>query len=183
VTLAIFIITLFATSTYAATEKVLFSYNGKDGDSPWAGLIFDKAGNLYGTTIFGGANGYGTVFELTPKAGGGWTEKVLHSFNDNGTDGNTPYASLIFDAVGNLYGTTYFGGTIYPGCGDGCGTVFELTPKAGSWTEKVLHSFGSGKDGVGPYAGLISDKAGNLYGTTFYGGTNLHGGTVFEIKP
>jgi uncharacterized repeat protein (TIGR03803 family) len=164
------------------TEKILHSFNYKDGAIPSADLIFDGAGNLYSTTSAGGAYGGGTVFELSPKAGGGWTEKVLHSFDDNGEDGYTPYASLIFDA-GNLYGTTYYGGTIYPGCGDGCGTVFELTPKAGSWTEKVLHSFGSGKDGVGPEAGLISDKAGNLYGTTFYGGTNLHGGTVFEIKP
>jgi uncharacterized repeat protein (TIGR03803 family) len=234
VTLAIFIITLFATSTYAATEKVLFSYNGKDGDSPWAGLIFDKAGNLYGTTIFGGANGYGTVFELTPKAGGGWTEKILHSFNDSGKDGYYPYAGLIFDDSGNLYGTTQDGGartlgTVFeltPKAGGGWtekvlysfgshrgdgyapyasrlifdtsgnlygttqdggayvyGTVFELTPKAGGgWTEKVLHSFGSSTDGTSPWAGLIFDKAGNLYGTTRGGGAYVYG-TVFELTP
>ena len=84
----------------------------------------------------------GTVFELTPAAGGGWTEKVLHSFG-NGTDGADPYAGLIFDAAGNLYGTTDEGGTYNHG------TVFELTPAGGGgWTEKVLHSFGNGTDGA-----------------------------------
>ena len=97
--LAIFTVTVFVTGTYAATEKVLHSFdnNGKDGYAPYAGLIFDKAGNLYGTTSDGGAYRYGTVFELTPKTGGGWTEKVLHSFNDNGTDGYFPEARPIFD--------------------------------------------------------------------------------------
>ena len=79
--------------------------NGTDGVYPFAGLIFDAAGNLYGTTYEGGTYGYGTVFELTPTRGGGWTETVLHSFG-NGTDGDVPYAGLIFDAAGNLYGTT-----------------------------------------------------------------------------
>jgi uncharacterized repeat protein (TIGR03803 family) len=167
------------------TEKVLhsFNYNGKDGVDPYAGLIFDTANNLYGTTGGGGAYTYGTVFELTPKAGGGWMEKVLHNFN--GTDGLLPEAGLISDAIGNLYGTTCCGGASGVGCGgEGCGTVFELTPKAGGrWTEKVLHSFSdNGKDGVTPYSGLISDAAGNLYGTTYFGGAS-GGGTVFEIKP
>src|ERR1019366_44782 len=101
-----------------------------DGMNPWAGLIFDAAGNLYGTTYGGGTYDKGTVFELTPTAGGGWTETVLHSFNQTGTDGTEPLAGLIFDAAGNLYGTTYQGGT-YSG-----GTVFEVTaaPKAGTTT-------------------------------------------------
>ena len=104
------------TSTWAATnwkEKVLHSFcsqpNCADGDYPTAGLIFDAAGNLYGTTDAGGAYGAygpGTVFELTPAAGGGWTEQVLHSFDNDYTDGVGPYAGLIFDAAGNLYGTT-----------------------------------------------------------------------------
>src|ERR1019366_8435779 len=125
---------------------------------PVGGLIFDAAGNLYGTTS-GGYDDKGTVFELTPAGGGGWTEKLLYSFVNNGTDGASPYAGLIFDAVGNLYGTTYQGGTYYSS-----GTVFELTPAGGgSWTEKVLHSFGNGTDGANPYyAGLIFDAAGNL---------------------
>jgi uncharacterized repeat protein (TIGR03803 family) len=161
------------------TEKVLHSFSGgADGTHPYAGLIFDAAGNLYGTTDLGGAYGYGTVFELTPAAGGTWTEKVLHNFNNDGTDGIEPLAPLIIDAAGNLYGTTYQGGAY-----NSYGTVFELTPAAGgTWTEKVLHSFGSGTDGLIPYGGLIFDAAGNLYGTTAYGGTNDLG-TVFELTP
>jgi uncharacterized repeat protein (TIGR03803 family) len=104
------------------TENVLhnFSNRATDGSSPFAVLIFDATGNLYGTTAEGGAHGGGTVFELTPKAGEGWTENVLYSFN-NGTDGQNPEAGLIFDAAGNLYGTTTGGGTY------GSGTVFEIT--------------------------------------------------------
>jgi len=123
---------------------------------------------------------------LRPKADGGWTEKVLHSFNDNGTDGAGPDAGLIFDGSGNLYSTTFYGGS-GTACAVGCGTVFELTPKAsGGWTEKVLHSF-SGKDGISPVSGLILDGSGNLYGTTPLGDseTNCAGncGTVFELMP
>src|SRR5271157_110097 len=181
VALAIFTVTLLVTSTWAATnwsEKVLHSFNnnGTDGALPYAGLIFDAAGNLYGTTWLAGTYGYGTVFELTPTAGGGWTEQVLHSFG-NGTDGNQPVAGLIFDAAGNLYSTTVGGGDY------DYGTVFELTPAAGGgWTEQVLHSFGNGTDGASPYAGLIFDAAGNLYGTTYLGGTYGYG-TVFELTP
>jgi uncharacterized repeat protein (TIGR03803 family) len=167
------------------TEKVLHSFinDGMDGGIPEAGpLIFDAAGNLYGTTFTGGAYGSGTVFELTPAAGGTWTEKVLYSFNPfNGADGAAPYDGLIFDAAGNLYGTTEVGGT--GGCGGySCGTVFELTPAAGgTWTEKVLYRFQGGADGAYPYdAGVIFDAAGNLYGTTYAGGTS-GAGTVFEL--
>jgi len=175
------------------TEKVLYSFNsnGADGHYPYAGLIFDAAGNLYGTTMSGGLYGRGTVFELTATAGGGWTEKVLYSFNSNGTDGHYPYAGLIFDAAGNLYGTTNEGGTyLCAPHSDGCGTVFELTPEAGGgWTEQVLHRFGN-SDGALPVSGsLIFDSAGNLYGTTVFGGDYLCGpygdgcGTVFELTP
>ena len=158
------------------TERVLHSFgNGTDGTQPDAGLIFDAAGNLYGTTSGGGIHTYGTVFELMPREGGGWTETVLHSFG-NGEDGRTPYAGLIFDTVGNLYGSTYYGGI------HGAGTVFELTSTGGGdWSEKVLYSFGRGTDGQWPYASLIWDAAGNLYGTT---GGGIHGyGTVFELTP
>src|SRR5271167_2273777 len=182
--LAIFTVTVLVTSTWAATnwkEKVLhtFSDNGTDGADPEAGLIFDAAGNLYGTTYVGGAYGEGTVFELTPAAGGGWTERVLYSFcsQRSCTDGETPGAGLIFDAAGNLYGTTSGGGT-----GTYFGTVFELTPTAGGgWMEQVLHSFNGG-DGYWPFAGLIFDAAGNLYGTTYVGGAYGEG-TVFELTP
>src|ERR1039458_4539934 len=181
--LTIFAAALLMTSTWAAAqvqEQVLHSFqnDGADGVDPYAGLIFDGAGNLYGTTWQGGTYGYGTVFELTPTAGGTWTENVLWSFG-SGTDGTSPVAGLIFDAVGNLYGTTLQGGTY------GYGTVFELTPAAGgTWTEKVLYSFGSGTDGANPYAVLIFDAAGNLYGTTYFGGSSDAGnGTVFEVSP
>ena len=182
-TLAIFAATLFVVNIQAAAqiqEKVLHSFNpgGTDGVDPEVVLIFDAVGNLYSTTYYGGTYGYGTVFELTPAAGGTWTEKVLHNFNDDGTDGYQPVASLIFDAAGNLYGTTEAGGTY------SAGTVFELTPAAGgTWTEKVLHNFNSdGTDGFFPSAGLVLDAAGNLYGTTLGGGTSNRG-TVFELTP
>ena len=183
--LTIFAATFFVTGTWAAAqvqEKVLhnFNFNGTDGLSPWAGLIFDAAGNLYGTTHQGGTYGAGTVFELMPGAGGTWTEQVLHSFSD-GADGGDPEAGLILDTAGNLYGTTATGGTYRDG------TVFELTPAAdGSWTEQVLYTFCSQAnctDGANPVAGLIFDAAGNLYGTTTGGGTSVYYGTAFELTP
>ncbi|MFZ0774687.1 MAG: choice-of-anchor tandem repeat GloVer-containing protein [Candidatus Sulfotelmatobacter sp.] len=160
------------------TEKTIYSFYGyiTDGCLPWAGLVSDASGNLYGTASSCGALGYGAVFELSPSTGG-YTEKVLHDFDDNGTDGYYSYSSLIFDSSGNLYGTTDSGG-VY-----GYGTVFELTPATGgSWTETVLHSFGSGADGVYAQASLVRDASGNLYGTTLHGGTYGYG-MVFELTP
>jgi uncharacterized repeat protein (TIGR03803 family) len=159
------------------TEKVLHSFgHGSDGITPDANLTIDAAGNLYGTTYNGGIHGRGTVFELTPREGGGWTETVLHSFG-NGSDGANPYAGLIIDANGNLYGTTLAGGI------HTAGTAFELSPRqGGGWTETILHSFGNGTDGNSPYAGLIFDASGNLYGTTLEGGIHSYG-VVFEITP
>ena len=132
--LAIFAFVLFVTSTCAAQqETVLHSFgSGTDGQDPQAGLVLDSHGNLYGTTYAGGIHntcfggGCGTVFELSPREGGGWTETVLHSFG-NGTDGTFPDAGLIFDSAGNLYGTTGEGG-IHNSCMGGCGTVFEIAP-------------------------------------------------------
>jgi uncharacterized repeat protein (TIGR03803 family) len=110
------------------------AFNGKDGLQPYGGLIIDGSGNLYGTTTFGGAYNGGSVFEVTPKAGGGWIEKLLRSFN--GIDGKQPYGTLILDGSGNLYGTTSFGGAYT------WGIVFDLTAQNWrGWTEKVLHSF------------------------------------------
>jgi uncharacterized repeat protein (TIGR03803 family) len=176
--LAIFAATLFVTGTGAtAQEKVLHNFNndGTDGAYPQAGLIVDATGNLYGTTNNGGTYTYGTVFELTPAAGGGYTEKILHNFT-NGADGGNPQSGLILDGAGNLYGTTYLSGAY---C---CGTVFELSPAGGgTWTEKVLYSFGSGNTAY-PTSGLIFDGAGNLYGTTLQGGPS-QGGSVFELTP
>jgi uncharacterized repeat protein (TIGR03803 family) len=177
-----FVLILLVTSAYAGTEKQLHSFlsNGKDGNFPYAGVVMDTEGNLYGTTYQGGASRYGVVFELSPPASGHtiWTEKVLHAFTDNGTDGLNPYAALVRDTKGNLYGTTFNGGS------QAVGTVFELSPKTGGgWTYKILHSFvDSGTDGQYPYAALILDSAGNLYGTTTEGGVNLDG-TVFELSP
>jgi uncharacterized repeat protein (TIGR03803 family) len=181
-TLVLLVATLFATGAQAAAqhESVLFSFPGSQvaANGPLAGLIFDASGNLYGTTS-GDGNGTGTVFKLTPVAGGGWAERTLYSFGVSGSgDGNYPVAGLIFDASGNLYGTTE-GGGVY-----GSGTVFELTPAAnGEWTEEILQNFqANGIDGTLPRSGLVIDAQGNLYGTTTLGGTdNL--GTVYELKP
>jgi uncharacterized repeat protein (TIGR03803 family) len=155
-TVLIFTVTLFVTSSWAATETVLHNFHPEipNGVYLYAGLIFDHAGNLYGTTQEGGAYSGGTVFELKPQAGGGWTENLLYSFG-KGKDAAAPSAGLIFDAAGNIYGTTSEGGTY------GGGTVFELTPQAGGgWKENVLHSFGNGTDGDRPNANLIFDAAG-----------------------
>lgn len=162
------------------SEKILHNFDRLDGNEPTAGLIFDGAGNLYGTTSLGGTHGNGTAFELVRQTDGGWKEKVLHAFKD--LDGAVPQAGLIFDASGNLYGTTFYGGA-YDG-----GTVFELTPEAGGgWSERVLFNFdatfyGASSTGSNPYAGVIFDAAGGLYGTTLNGG--VYGwGAVFELKP
>ena len=162
------------------TEKVLHSFgNGSDGNSPFAALVLDTAGNLYGTTSGGGIHGLGTAFALSPKQGGGWTETILHSFNLNGTDGTNPQAALLLDAAGNLYSTTYGGGAY------SVGTVFQLAPaQGGGFTESVVHAFKfDGGDGATPAnAGLVRDSNGDLYGTTSAGGT-YDWGTVFELIP
>ena len=169
------------------TESVLHSFTGTDGQNPIAGLIFDAAGNLYGTTTAGGSgpcsdsnyHGCGVVFKLAPNPDGAWTEGVLHSFTE-GTDGRLPEAGLIFDAHGNLYGTTAWGGAQTKGYG--CGLVFKLAPKPdGTWAESVLHRFAY-TDGCGPSASLTFDAANNLYGTTVNGGPQNYG-FVFKLTP
>jgi hypothetical protein len=181
-----------ASPAFAQQEKVLYSFGAtpQDGTEP-ANLISDKAGNLYGIASEG-ANGNGAIFQLAPQTGGGWTEKIIYSFcsQANCADGATPRGTLVFDAAGNLYGSAVQGGAYGIGSG-GYGTVFELSPASGgNWTETVLHSFGSGTDGALPYAGLIFDAAGNLYGTTsdnLYNGPYGYGlyssGTVYELSP
>jgi uncharacterized repeat protein (TIGR03803 family) len=165
------------------TETVLHTFKGgRDGETPLSTLIFDAAGNLYGTTEYGGGGTCfgqrcGTVFKVSPDG----TERVLHAFT-GGSDGATPFGRLLLDKAGNLYGTTYSGGG--SGCaGLGCGTIFKLAPDG---TETVLHAFASGRDGQNPGGGLIADAAGNLYGTTLLGGGGCFAsvcGTVYRYAP
>jgi len=168
---------LYGTTTYGGTndygtifkvdttggETVLYSFTGygSDGAYPWSGLVRDEAGTLYGTTYSGGTYGAGTIFKLDTTG----TETVLYTFTD-GADGEAPYGQLIRDKAGNLYGAAWGGGLA--GCAQyGCGTVFKLDA-AGNFT--VLHAFVGPTEGGSPYGGLVQDAAGNLYGTTEYGG-------------
>jgi hypothetical protein len=178
VTLVVLLIVVPSASA-AAKYKLLYRFTGHtDGGYLDAGVILDSSGNLYGTTCFGGFWGGGTVFELTPNSDGTWTQTTIYSFN-----ADSPYAPLVFDAAGNLYGTTYHGGDY------GVGSVFMLTANSdGTWTETTLYSFAGGKDGAQPVAGLILDAAGNLYGTTNHGGrgkcqfySGRGCGTVFKL--
>jgi uncharacterized repeat protein (TIGR03803 family) len=159
------------------TESILYSFaQGGDAQHPWAGVIFDQSGNLYGTTVNGGAYGRRAIYELTP-AGSGWTETVLYSFT-GGADGANPYAGLTFDPAGNLYGATSVGGA------SNGGTAFELTPSSGSWTFNLLYSFTGplGEFQPGPIANLVFNSAGNLYGTTHGAGPHNYG-SVFKLTP
>lgn len=179
----------------------LYSFlGGVGGASPSGGLVMDSAGNLYGTTQYGGQGtiqgqrptGYGLVFELSPGANGVWTEKTLYEFGGYPSDGALSLANLIFDSAGNLYGATSQGGNgscaTLNGTLVGCGIVFELSFHGGVWRESILHSFQDGtQDGQNPFAGLVFDKSGNLFGTTVSGGSgsvqSSPAGTVFELSP
>jgi uncharacterized repeat protein (TIGR03803 family) len=162
------------------TEKVLYSFTGSsgDGETPEGGVIMDNAGNLYGTTEYGGNNpNDGIVFELK-HSGSSWTESVIYSFT-GGSDGGRPFAGLTIHD-GNLYGTTLSGGSA-------AGVVFELQSGSTGWTETVIYAFKGHPDGANPEAGVIFDKSGNLYGTTTYGGwryCQIDGcGTIFKLTP
>ena len=155
----------------------------QDGDSSTAALIADKKGNLYGTSILGGAFALGLVFEINVRSR---TEVMLYSFGGvQDADGAAPWAGLTADANGNFYGTTTGGGI--SGCAgsllNGCGSVFKLSPSGTGFTESILHNFANDRsDGTNPFGGLILDSQNNLYGTTRLGGLN-NGGTVFKIIP
>ncbi len=180
------------------TERLLYSFCADDttcadGYYPLSGLIFDHSGNLYGTTSWGGSSscGYrcGTVFELSPSGNGQpWIEQVLYNFcasNERCPDGGQPESQLVFDATGNLYGTTFTGGEF------NAGTVFEVSPGGNGWSETVIHNFCTGghgsicPDGSEPAAGVTFDKAGNLYGTTTRGGVNHYSGNgaIYKLSP
>ena len=161
------------------TEKILYEFKGgSDGEYPSCTLIFDSRGNLYGTTAGEGYYNYGTIFELTRKAHGEWTEEVIHRFT-GGADGGNPHPGLISDGHGNFYGTTFSGARVTSD-----GTVFEVIPtRNGGWKQKVIYSFqGYPNDGLWPSAGLVFGRNGHLYGTTWYGG-NHDRGSVFEMTP
>jgi uncharacterized repeat protein (TIGR03803 family) len=220
------------------TQNVIHTFQGSDGSGPGSPVAIDKHGTVYGTTPTGGANGLGVVYQLRPDGIGGWNFKVIHDFTggtdgsgggagrllvtsgvslygvcttggansagvvyemfrQNGTwqfatlyafkgqpDGYSPYASLIFDKVGNLYGTTYYGGAT-PEPND-VGTVYKLTHQHGTWSEELLYSFKGGADGANPISSLVVDAAGNLYGTTSAGGAascNGGCGVIFKLTP
>jgi uncharacterized repeat protein (TIGR03803 family) len=163
------------------TETVLYSFGAyaADGIGSGGAVVTDAAGNLYGTTIAGGAYSEGTVWELSPPTASGepWTETILHNFAGD-PDGAVAYTGLVFDKSGNLYGVTYGGGT--EPCS--CGTVFELSPLGGGvWSETVLHAF-EGSDGRLPFGGLLINSYGEIYGTTQAGG-NFNNGIAFELRP
>ena len=169
---------LTPTTTGQWTEAVLHHFSGAtDGGNPGAGLVRDSAGNLYGTSAFGGSGNAGTVYKLSHTSTG-WKLTVLHAFA-GAADGVNPLCPLAFDSLGNLYGTAYNGGT------KGVGIVFKLLPQTtGAWKEQILHTFlGGPTDGAHPFSGGVTlDRSGNVYGSTFMGGpAGSNGGTVFKL--
>lgn len=185
---------LTPTSSGPWTETILHTFTGgSDGGIPLGSLALDAEGNLFGTTDAGGVVstlctvGCGTVFELSPTSGRGWTFTSLYAFDFS--HGANPFGSLVIDATGNLFGTTYDGARKYSYCPGGCGVVFELSPTASGWKQTLLHSF-SGAEGSNPQGGLAIDASGNLFGTTATGGNprctsgyQVGCGVVFELSP
>jgi uncharacterized repeat protein (TIGR03803 family) len=177
------------------SDATLHRFQGSDGSYPRPGLTMDAQGNLYGTTFTGGDQGGGVVFELSPDGHGGWNHSVLFNFGGpNSTIGSNPNGNLTLDTNGNVFGTTQLGGTkTCTGEPGPCGVAYELSPSGGGgWTESVLYNFGGPPDGSYPYSPLLSDSAGNLYGTTSLGGSGkcndgeglvIGCGTVFELSP
>jgi uncharacterized repeat protein (TIGR03803 family) len=166
---------LTPTSTGEWDFRVIYSFKGQpDGVFPYGALLFDAAHNLYGTTYYGGTNGLGTVYRLTPAASGEWSERVLYSFR-GANDGNSSISNLVSDSTGNLYGTTSEGGS-------GAGTIFQLTRGGARWMEEVVHPFSGPPDGAFPYAGMVPGLAGEFYGATVHGGAN-DDGAIYKFTP
>jgi hypothetical protein len=183
------VVIICAGSLLAGTEKVLYTFQGgSDAASPYGPLTFDKAGNLYGTSLNGGATcnysgGCGAVFELQHSKTG-WTENVIYAFT-GGADGRASASGVTFDKQGNAYAASESDGN--PGCydGGGCGAVIELTPSGGNWTETTIHTFNN-SEGGGTISPLVIDSMGNLYGTGYWGGLSgcfFGCGTIFELSP
>jgi uncharacterized repeat protein (TIGR03803 family) len=176
---------IVANSIWAADGfKVLHAFSARylrNGNNLYAGPILDASGNVYGVAESGGTRGAGLVYELSPTADGAWIETVLYNFKGGAEDGANPHATLMADRAGNLYGTTASGGLAAKTCNTGCGTVFMLTAAAGYWQESVLYRFTGGADGAVPYAGVVMDSAGNLYGATYAGGSGV--GVVYKLTP
>ncbi len=177
--------TVYELTTPGWGYQLLHQFSIGDGFDPFGGLIFDKSGNLYGGTLCGGSSGEGTVYEMSP-SNGAWTLTTLYNFTTG--DPNYcggPYASLVMDAAGNLYGTTHSGGAYK------YGSVFKLTPSNGGWTYTSLHDFCAGgppcSDGAYPFSNVVFDSKGNLYGTASQGGAygsgEYEGGVVWKITP
>jgi len=169
---------VFALTPTAVGEwdfRVLYSFHGQpDGSFPY-GALLRASGKIYGTTYYGGENGIGVVYELSPRRVGEWDGRVIYSFQ-TGSDGNSPISNLVRDPVGNLYGTTSEGGS-------GSGTIFKLTPiGGGQWTESVVHAFEGPPDGGFSYNGMVVDRFGNFYGATVHGGTE-DDGSVYKFTP
>jgi len=163
------------------TSSLIFSFADGDGVYPNAAAILDAAGNLYGSTTFGGPLGYGVVYELSPGTGGTWTETVLYTFQA-GIDGRQPNSQLAFDAAGNLYGATVYGGGTANKCEFGCGTIFKLTASSTApWPETLAIRFVN-SNGSRPASALVLNTDGNLYGTAPDGGANSDG-VLFELTP
>jgi len=156
--------------------RTIYSFQGQpDGSFPYGALLFDGSGKVYGTTYYGGANGIGAVYKLSPRPVGEWDENVIYSFEE-GSDGNSPISNLVFDTVGNLYGTTSEGGL-------GSGTIFKLSPiGGGQWAETVVHPFQGPPDGAFAYNGMVVDRFGNFYGATVHGGDN-DDGSIYKLTP
>jgi uncharacterized repeat protein (TIGR03803 family) len=155
----------------AGKETVLYEFKGSNGDGayPHGRLAFDADGEIYGTTQGGGTNGTGTVYRLSPKSGGGWTEKVIYTFSATGADGTAPSAGMTIAADGTMYSTTPDGGAY------GAGTVFSLKKTSKGWKQTVIQNLNGSSNGGFPYEGLMMDAAGNLYGAAPTGGTSGQG--------
>jgi uncharacterized repeat protein (TIGR03803 family) len=162
---------------FAQTYTLIYSFGASpDGANPHRAVAITSGGTLYGTTVYGGASGYGTIYELVPGGGGSWTESIIQSFANDSGDGGEPDGDLLWNGTA-IYGTTSIGGS------SGDGTVFRAKETSGVWSESPIYNFaGPTGDGAGPFAGVIA-SGGVLYGTTFYGGANSDGGSAYSLTP